>query len=76
MAYNKYPRLAVHAFADKYIKFFEEEFGRSRESYSRLFDSSEFPNECRSLGFEMNYRTRENQYDSRTRQEIDINVRH
>lgn len=54
MAYNyKYSRPAVHAFADKYIKFFEEEFGLSRESYSRLFGNLEFPNECRNLSFDM-----------------------
>jgi len=55
--YNKAKNLAhprnITAFADKYIQFFTEEFGRTRESYYRFFDNEEFPNDCRNLGFEM-----------------------
>ena len=40
-------------FADKYIAFFRNEFGKAKESYCRFFDSYDFPEECRNLGFEM-----------------------
>jgi len=43
----------IDEFANKYIDFFEKEFGRTRESYYRFFDSNDFPEECRALGFEM-----------------------
>lgn len=40
-------------FADKYLDFFREEFGRTRESYYRFFDNDGFPSDCRALGFDM-----------------------
>ena len=40
-------------FADKYIAFFRNEFGKTKESYYRFFDSDDFPSECRNFGFEM-----------------------
>ena len=43
----------IEGFADKYIDFFENEFGRTRESYYRFFDNNDFPKECRVLGFKM-----------------------
>ena len=43
----------VEKFIDKYVNFFEKEFGRTRESYYRFFDNNDFPNDCQALGFEM-----------------------
>ena len=43
----------IEKFADKYIRFFEKEFGSTKESYYRFFESQEFPDACISLGFEM-----------------------
>ena len=40
-------------FAEKYITFFENEFGRTRESYYRFFDNDEFLKDCEKLGFKM-----------------------
>ncbi|MBP5541987.1 MAG: ADP-ribosylglycohydrolase family protein [Bacteroidales bacterium] len=40
-------------FIQKYIDFFENEFGRTRESFYRFFDDSEFSHECWVLGFDM-----------------------
>ena len=40
-------------FADKYLTFFRDEFGKTPESYYRFFDNEKFPEECRTLGFEM-----------------------
>ena len=39
-------------FAEKYIFYFENEFGNPK-SYYDFFDTSTFPNECWNLGFEM-----------------------
>ena len=49
----QYSRDEIIKFAEKYIAFFEQEFGRTRESFYRFFDNDEFPRECRQLGFEM-----------------------
>ena len=43
----------IEKFADKYIDFFEKEFGRTRESYYRFFDNNDFPNDCQEIGFDM-----------------------
>ncbi len=43
----------IEKFIDKYVNFFENEFGRTRESYYRFFDNNDFPSECQALGFEM-----------------------
>lgn len=40
-------------FADKYIYYFENKFEQTGEDYYRFFDSEEFPNDCKALGFEM-----------------------
>lgn len=45
--------IEIEKFADKYIRFFEQEFGRTKESYYRFFDYNDFPEECRGFGFEM-----------------------
>ena len=45
--------VGIEKFADKYIEFFEKEFGRTKESYYRFFESNDFPGECQALGFEM-----------------------
>lgn len=43
----------INKFADKYINFFEKEFGRTRESYYRFFDDNEFLKDCERLEFKM-----------------------
>ncbi len=53
MTENKQKLKEIEIFADKYIAFFENEFGRSKESYYRFFDDNVFPNACENLGFEM-----------------------
>lgn len=40
-------------FSEKYIAFFEKDFGCSREAYDHFFDGNEFPRDCEALGFEM-----------------------
>lgn len=40
-------------FAQKYINYFEHEFGQTRESYYQFFESDDFPRECKALGFDM-----------------------
>ena len=40
-------------FADKYISFFENEYGRSERAYYQFFDNEEFAQDCRVLEFEM-----------------------
>lgn|GEM_PF-1468057 len=42
----------IAEFTEKYINFFEREFG-SIESKYHFFDRDEFPEDCRKLGFEM-----------------------
>ena len=42
----------IRTFTEKYINYFYTEFG-SPESKYHFFDSDSFPNDCRSLGFEM-----------------------
>ncbi len=42
----------IRTFTEKYINYFYTEFG-SPESKYQFFDSDSFPNDCRSLGFEM-----------------------
>lgn len=42
----------IVAFAQKYIAFFEKEYG-SDESKFRFFDGYDFPEACDALGFEM-----------------------
>ena len=44
---------ALEKFANKYISYFENEFEPTGKSYYRFFDSIEFPNDCRALGFDM-----------------------
>lgn len=46
-------KMNIESFADKYIAFFENEFGLTKQSYYSFFDNSAFPEECRELGFEM-----------------------
>ena len=43
----------IEKFIDKYVNFFENEFGRTKESYYLFFDNNDFPGECQALGFEM-----------------------
>ena len=43
----------IEKFADKYIDFFEKEFGRTKESYYRFFDNNDFPDDCLKSGFDM-----------------------
>lgn len=43
----------MKTFTEKYINYFRKEFNPEAEAYYRFFDSPSFPNECRSLGFEM-----------------------
>ena len=51
---NRKPSITeVLHFAEKYIDFFRDEFGHTKESYYSFFDSDKFPEECRALGFEM-----------------------
>ena len=40
------------SFVEKYIKFFQTEFGTPESKY-RFFDTNTFPDDCRKLGFEM-----------------------
>lgn len=49
----EYNNSDIAKFADKYIDFFEKEFGRTKESYYRFFDNNDFPNDCQKIGFEM-----------------------
>lgn len=46
-------RLSLADFAQRYIDYFEREFDPASEAYYRFFDSEEFPEQCRALGFEM-----------------------
>lgn len=46
-------KMNIENFADKYIAFFENELGLTKQSYYSFFDNSAFPEECRELGFEM-----------------------
>ena len=41
----EYNNSDIAKFADKYIDFFEKEFGRTTESYYRFFDNNYFPND-------------------------------
>ena len=43
----------IEKFANKYIDFFEKEFGRTKESYYRFFDNNDFPDDCLKSGFDM-----------------------
>ena len=45
--------VGIEKFADKYIEFFEKEFGRTKESYYRFFDNNDFPDDCLKSGFDM-----------------------
>ena len=49
----EYNNSDIAKFADKYIDFFEKEFGRTTESYYRFFDNNDFPNDCQEIGFDM-----------------------
>ena len=40
-------------FTNKYISFFENEYRRSERAYYQFFDTEEFAQDCRALGFEM-----------------------
>lgn len=42
----------IKKFTEKYINFFNSEFGTPESKY-RFFDTDSFPNDCRNLGFEM-----------------------
>lgn len=42
MKTEKTPSPDIILFAEKYINFFENEFGRTRESYYLFFDDNEF----------------------------------
>lgn len=44
----------IKEFTEKYIDYFLNDFDPESSSYYDLFDSSVFPHECWSLGFEMN----------------------
>lgn len=46
-------QLSLTDFAQRYIDYFEREFNPATDAYYRFFDSMEFPEECRTLGFEM-----------------------
>ena len=48
----EYNNSDIAKFADKYIDFFEKEFGRTTESYYRFFDNNDFPNDCQEIGFQ------------------------
>ena len=43
----------INKFIEKYINYFLNDFDPESASYYDLFDSPVFPNECWSLGFEM-----------------------
>ncbi len=43
----------IQMFTKKYINYFLTEFDPESPAYYRFFDSDSFPNECQSLGFEM-----------------------
>ncbi|MBO4315081.1 MAG: hypothetical protein J5867_03815, partial [Prevotella sp.] len=43
----------VKTFTEKYIDYFLTKFDHEAKSYYDLFESPFFPDECRSLGFEM-----------------------
>ena len=43
----------IKQFTEKYIDYFLNDFDLESASYYKFFDSSVFPNECWSLGFEM-----------------------
>ena len=47
------PQHSLADFAQRYIDYFEREFDPAAEAYYRFFDSEEFPEQCRALGFEM-----------------------
>lgn len=47
------PIISLDAFAQKYIDFFENEWGHGERARYNLFDDTTFANECWSLGFEM-----------------------
>ena len=50
----KIPHLSnIEAFSQKYIDYFINEFERNSPSYYNLFESQEFPDACRALGFDM-----------------------
>ncbi len=49
---EKLTKKRIAHFAQKYIYYFENEFGNTK-SYYDFFDTSTFPNECWNLGFEM-----------------------
>lgn len=49
----KQAKKSIARFAQRYIGFFEREFGRTPKSNYQFFDAQEFPDECRILGFEM-----------------------
>ena len=44
--------LSINQFTEKYINFFEREYG-SVESKYQFFDVDEFPEDCKKLGFTM-----------------------
>jgi ADP-ribosylglycohydrolase len=45
--------IGIKTFIDKYIDYFLTKFAPDSQSYYDFFDSSSFPDECWSLGFEM-----------------------
>lgn len=44
--------MSITQFVEKYIRFFEEEYGSDRSKY-QFFDGGEFADDCRALRFEM-----------------------
>ena len=46
------PHLSLADFAQRGIDYFEREFDPAAAAYYRFFDSEEFPEQCRALGFE------------------------
>ena len=43
----------IKGFTEKYINYFRNEFDPNTEAYYEFFDSIDFPNDCRNLGFIM-----------------------
>ena len=43
----------INSFTEKYINYFQNEFDPNTEAYYEFFDSMDFPNDCRTLGFVM-----------------------
>ncbi|MBR4925032.1 MAG: hypothetical protein IKZ61_04685 [Prevotella sp.] len=50
---TRYSNTDIQRFAEKYIQFFNEKFGRIPAAYYEFFYSETFPNECRAFGFDM-----------------------